>query len=129
MKIYWTGIKEDSDDYEADITTCVMSNDSINILFKTKVDQDPVQGRISLKPTNEYQQTTGLWIYTDSKKEMARFSGNANECLETKYEAVVTGQLENFRGKKVVFLGKWDETPFHGSEGGVYELEIDAKIT
>ena len=126
MKAYWTAVSEDTDDLEANVISCIYREDTINIIFETNVDGDPVQGRLSIKPTDELQTVEGLWIYVDSIKEKPRFSEQNKESLETKYRATVTGKLHDFDGKSVNFEGTWDETKFHGNEGGIYNFEIDA---
>ncbi|MCK4864574.1 MAG: hypothetical protein KAT06_04035 [Gammaproteobacteria bacterium] len=129
MDAYWSGLKdEECDDLEAKITTCVLNNNSINILFKGVHDDESFQGRISLSVTNEKQMQDGVWIYPDTIKEAARFSEKQIESEEVLYKATVTGKLNNFRGKKVSFIGVWDDKKWNKEDGCIYEFEIDAEI-
>ena len=123
MKLYLNSVDGENENYEADVTTCILSNDSINILFQTMDDGEPVQGRLSLQPINQRQSAVGYWIYPDTKKEVARISEKQKESEESKIEAKITGTLYNYKGNKVVFSGTWID------EDGEYELDIDAKIT
>ena len=122
MELYLTSVDGENEDYETEITTCVLTNNSINILFQTIDDGDKIQGRLSLKPINGIQSTTGYWIYPDTKKETARFSETQHKSEESRLKAKITGSLKNYRGKKVVFHGSWVDVD------GEYEIEIDAKI-
>ena len=125
MKISWY-----SDDYENEgiITRCVLVEDSINILFEVMDDGEPVQGRISLRPTNEEQTTEGYWNYTDTKKVNPLSSTTPLEPEETNIKATVTGKLQNFRGKKVEFVGTWDETVWDKEDGDICDFELDTSI-
>jgi len=123
MKLYLTSVDGENEDYETKITTCVLSNDSINILFQALDEDDTVQGRLSLKPINHHQSTAGYWIYPDTKKVAARFSETQLESEESKFKAKVSGTLKNYRGKRVIFQGSWTD------EDGEYEIDIDAEIT
>lgn len=108
--------------YVGEITRCVNYKDQINVLFKTEIEAEPVEGKLSIKITNEEQQTEGLWIYPDAIKENARVSEEQASSEETRYPAVVKGKLYNFKGKTVSFKGTWkDETE-------ECEVEIDGEI-
>ena len=124
MRISWV-----SDEYENEgtISKCVMVKDSINILFEVMDDGESVQGRISLKPTNDEQTTEGYWNYPDTKKQNP-LSISPFDSDEINIKAIVTGKLQNFRGKSVQFNGIWDETVWDKEEGDVYDFELDAYI-
>jgi len=123
MNLYLTSSDGENEDYEAEVTACVLSNDSINILFQTVDDSESVQGRVSLQPINEHQTTTGYWIYNDTKKVIARFSESQIESRESQFEAQVSGTLKNFRGKSVIFEGTWID------EDGEFIIDIEANIS
>jgi len=125
MKAIWS-LKDE--DYEANVTKCVMVGDSINILFKLIDDGNKVEGQLSLKATNDEQTVEGSWNYHDKKKQNPLPGGAPLESEEETIKATVTGKLQNFRGKQVQFVGKWDEKVFD-PELGVYDFEIDANIS
>jgi hypothetical protein len=112
---------------EGKITRCVLVDGAINILFEVIDDGESVQGRISLKPTNDEQTTEGYWNYPDTKKQnpLSIFPLDSDEI---NIKATVTGKLQNFRGKSVKFSGIWDETVWDKEEGEVCDFELDAYI-
>ncbi len=114
--------------YEAEITTCVLVKEQINILFRGKDDGEIFEGRFSLDATNGDQTQQASWIYPDSKKEKSPFPETQPESNEKVVEAIVTGKLHNFRGKKVEFVGKWDETASDPEDGEVWDLELEALV-
>ena len=128
MYAYWTSKDEDCGDLEAEITSCVMHNDAINILFRGVDESDPFEGKITIKAENGNQSTSGVWIYPDTKKEAARFTEVQKESEETVYKATVTGILKNYRGKQVNFVGTWDDKAWDAINGCVYDFEIEATI-
>lgn len=118
MTITW--IRYGETEYVGEITRCVSYQGRINILFKTEIDSDPVEGRLYLNISSEEQESEGVWIFPDSVKEKARFSEVQLDSDEERYPAKIIGRLINFRGKKVNFVGTWkDETE-------ECEIEIDA---
>lgn len=98
MKIAWA-----SDKYvnEAKTTACVMVNASINILLETVDDGRSVQGRISLKPTNDEQITEGYWAYVDLRMQNPAFSAKLLDSEETTIKATVTGSFIISEGRKL----------------------------
>jgi hypothetical protein len=118
-----------SENYENEgkITRCVLVDGAINILFEVMDDGGSVQGRISLKPTNDNQTTEGYWNYPDRKKQNP-LSISILGSDEINIKATVTGTLQNFRGKSVAFSGIWDETVWDKEEGDVCDFELDAYI-
>jgi hypothetical protein len=113
---------------EGKITRCVLVDGAINILFEVMDDGESVQGRISLKPTNDEQTTEGYWNYPDTKKQNPLSSISPLDSDEINIKAIVTGKLQNFRGKSVAFSGIWDETVWDKEEGDVCDFELDAYI-
>jgi len=125
MKISWS-----SEDYEneGEIIRCVLVNGAINILFKAMDDGGLVQGRISLKPISDEQSTTGYWYYPDAKTENPLSGTSPLDFEEIEIRATVTGKLQNFRGKKIEFVGMWDETEWDKEDGDKCDFEIEAYI-
>ena len=113
--IFWDAVDTEEDErYEATVKTCALLNGNINITF-SGIDHDSnclFEGQLSIKAVPGDQTTKGLWRYPSKIRD---------EEEETK--AIVTGCLKNFRGKKVVFEGEWDE---HNK--GKYKLEIDTEL-
>lgn len=128
MKAFWTPKdKDECDPLEADVTTCLMVGNSINILFSGVHDGDSFEGRLSLLATSEIQTVVGTWIYPDKKREAPRFSEKDRESEETIYQARVVGKLNNFRKTQVLFEGVWDDSVWD-KDGCIYAFEIEAKI-
>ena len=114
--------------YQAEITKCGLADDRINIVFKGRDGSDFFHGRFILEVSNDEQTQEGFWIYPESRQEKARFSETQLESEGLIVKATVTGKLQNFRGKKVVFVGKWDETVSDPEDGEVWDLELEAQI-
>jgi hypothetical protein len=109
-------------DYNAEVTSCVLAGGKINIIFSTAEDGNPVQGRFSLAPVNLEQEAEGVWIFPDSVKVKARFTERQAESEEEIGKATITGKLQNYRGKKVIFHGIWKD-----HDGGKYDFELEAE--
>lgn len=125
MKIYFDAIDPEYMDYEAEVVRCVLQGDTINITFRAKEENKRVEGRVSLKATSTEQTTTGHWRYPANRFQVQRFAEATHPKVEDEIMATVTGRLKNFRGKKVLFQGKWEDLP----EGPAYEFEIQAEIS
>lgn len=123
MKIYLIPHNDEYSDQEGDISTCVLHNGKINILFNVIDDGSPVQGKLSIEPTEKYQKLTGLWIYPVTRKESSKFTDRQNESEEYIVESAIEGKLEDYDGKQVIFSGTWTD------EDGSYDLDIEAEIT
>ena len=116
MKAYWDPIDDEYMNYEAEVTTCVLSGDNINICFNGRFERVPFDGKISLKAVNSDQTAIGSWGNITLRKLK-------DSTKEDVLKATVTGRLNNFRGRKVTFQGRWEDQSF------AYDFEIDAEIT
>ncbi|MEJ2622595.1 MAG: hypothetical protein P8163_20810 [Candidatus Thiodiazotropha sp.] len=122
MKARWISTDDEYDDYDADVTNCVLNNGKINILFTSNREGNHVEGRLSLDPVNTEQIVDGRWIYTDSRKAKSSFANRQVESEEEVINAKVTGKLQNYRGGKVIFLGIWKDL-----DGGEYDFELETE--
>lgn len=123
MKALWFAMDPEYMNYEAEVDRCVLQGDTINITFSTKEGNVPVEGRVSLKAVSTEQTATGYWRYPAPRVQAPRFADSAPPATEYVIKATVTGRIKNFRGKKVIFEGKWEDQP-----GPAYEFEIDAEV-
>ena len=119
MKIYWTAVTEDCIDYEADVITCILKNNSINIVFKSIESQVIVEGSITLAPVDDLQTITGRW------RTIERTEEDDSEFIDSK----VSGHLNDYDGKRIMFDGSWDSGPLSNDKNCRYNIIIKAILS